>query len=527
VRPTSVPRGIALLAAAVLLSTAPSPPARNPIPPPIVREFRAAWVTPLEAGGIPDWPSRAGLSSEQQQAELRALLDRARDVGLNSVILHVRTAGDALYPSKEAPWSAFLSGRSGVAPKPAYDPLAFAVEEAHARGLQLHAWFNPFRAILPNIKSYAAPTHVTKVHASWIRTYGSQRWIDPGIPAARAAVLRAVMEVVDGYDVDGVHIDDYFYPYREQRTVKKKVGKKTVRVREDIPFPDDASWKTYGAGKGFATRADWRRANVDTFVEELYRSVKARKSWVAVGISPFGIWRSGTPEGVTGLDAYGEIYADSRKWLREGWLDYLAPQLYWPIAGVQQRFVALDGWWRTQNPHNRHIWPGLFTSQTEVGRTPWPIAEIPAQITQLRDQRVQSPEQPGHIHFRLGALVGRTPLGNDLRAIAYATTALVPAMPWLGNAPPASPIPKIENGALTIVRGDTSSVSWWAIQTLAATGEWSTALKPATASTIALDSLRDWRGGRIAITAIDRAGQASGLAILEVSESGWRVVTPH
>ncbi|HEY6828372.1 MAG TPA: family 10 glycosylhydrolase, partial [Gemmatimonadaceae bacterium] len=181
-------------------------------PPAVPREFRAAWVTPLWDRGFKDWPSAPGLSPDSQRAELRTLLDHAASIGLNAVILHVRLAGDALYPTNYAPWSAYLSGTSGTGPAPMYDPLAYAVTEAHARGLQLHAWFNPFRAMLPIFAGKAAPNHVTRTHPDWIVKYGSQTWIDPGNPAARKYVLETVLDVVKRYDVDGVHLDDYFYP---------------------------------------------------------------------------------------------------------------------------------------------------------------------------------------------------------------------------------------------------------------------------------------------------------------------------
>ena len=345
-------------------------------PPPVAREFRGVWVTPLEDAGMRDWPSAPGLSPDSQRTELRALLDRAQAIGLNAILLHVRIAGDAMYPTPLAPWSAYLTGKSGEAPRPAYDPLAYAVAEAHARGIQLHAWFNPFRAVYPGARGAMARSHVTRTHPDWIRHYGAQTWIDPGIPAARALVLATILDVVRRYDIDGVHIDDYFYPYQETHTVTEHVHGRRVHVRRVIDFPDDASWKRYGKRSGFATRAAWRRANIDDFVESLYDSVKRAKPAVAVGISPFGIWRPGSPPGITGLDAYAELYADSRSWLQHGWVDYLAPQLYWPMDGAEHRFTALDAWWHTQNPLGRHVWPGLYTSLAANGRSEEHTSEL-------------------------------------------------------------------------------------------------------------------------------------------------------
>src|SRR4051812_1435730 len=326
-------RRLIAFAALVIAGPAGPGPLGGPLtaPPPVPREFRAVWATPIWDRGFQDFPSKPGMTPDQQRAEIRTMLDRSASLGLNTVIMHVRMAGDALYPTRYAPWSAFLSGKSGTGPEPAYDPLAFAVEEAHARGLQLHAWFNPFRAMLPNFAGKASLSHVTRKHPEWIRTYGSQTWIDPGDPAAREYVRETILDVVKRYDVDGVHLDDYFYPYRESRVVTRRVKGKRVRSRVELDFPDDKTWKKYGRVK-FSDRDAWRRDNINDFVEALYKGVKKIKPAMIVGISPFGIWRPGNPPGISGLDAFSEIYADSRRWLREGWLDYLVPQIYWEIG---------------------------------------------------------------------------------------------------------------------------------------------------------------------------------------------------
>ena len=212
--------------------------AHIPTAPPLVpREFRAAWATPIWDRGFKDWPSSPNMTPAEQRAELTAMFDNAAAAGLNVVIMHVRISGDALYPTSYAPWSIFLTGQSGVGPTPAYDPLAFAVEQAHARGIQLHAWFNPFRAMLPNLAGKAALSHVTRRHPEWIRKYGSQTWIDPGEPAARKYVLETILDVVKRYDVDGIHLDDYFYPYRETRTVTRRVKGRRVKTKVEIEFP--------------------------------------------------------------------------------------------------------------------------------------------------------------------------------------------------------------------------------------------------------------------------------------------------
>ena len=317
------------------------------VPPPPVREFRAAWVATV---GNSCWPSRSGLSTDQQKAELIAILDREAALRMNAVIFQVRPACDALYQSSIEPWSEYLTGIQ--------------------RGLELHAWFNPFRAHHSQAVSPIAPTHITKIRPDLVRRYGSNLWLDPGEPEVRAYTVRVVMDVVKRYDVDGVHFDDYFYPYHE----KNFAGL-------DLNFPDNASWKKYGANSGMA-RDDWRRANVDIFIQQMYHSIKAEKPWVKFGISPFGIWRPKNPPGITGFDSYAQLYADSRRWLMEGWCDYFSPQLYWAIQPPEHSFPALLAWWNMQNTHHRHLWPGM--DSLKVGGTNWPPVEIANQIALTR-----------------------------------------------------------------------------------------------------------------------------------------------
>ena len=514
----------------------------QPTPPPLEREFRAAWITPIEGG---DWPSRPGLSVEEQKAELTAVLDAAQADGLNAVLLHVRTAADALYPTKRAPWSRYLTGRdnSSLGSYAGYDPVALAIDEAHARGLQLHVWFNPFRAMPPDDLGKPLAGHVTRTHPEWVRHYGKSTWIDPGIPAARRAVLDAILEVVDRYDIDAVHIDDYFYPYVEEKTIVRHVGKgkhrRRITRRVTLRFPDDASWKKYGKAKGWTDRDAWRRANVDDFVRTLYQDVKARKRWVLVGISPFGIWRPGYPQGITGLDSYAEVFADTRKWLREGWLDYFAPQLYWPLDNSQQRFTRLDAWWRSENTLGRHVWPGLFTMRVASRSNPWPAVEIAHEVDALRDARRGTTESLGHVHFRMGTLLSALPgdtttFGAELRTTEYATPALPPASPWLGDAAPGMPrllvpsdsIPQSASGdgapmvtsstLVTIAPGDTVSVRWWVIQTLGIDGRWSERVAPAMSGAFSVAPSDVVGAEWIAVTAISRTGIASPPALWKV-----------
>ena len=298
-----------------------------------------------------------------------------------------------------------------------YDPLAFAIQEAHKRGMELHAWFNPFRARHPLSKSPVAFNHVTKTHPEWVRDYDGTNWLDPGEPAARDYVLRVIMDVVRRYDVDGVVFDDYFYPY----PVKNALGRK-------LDYPDDASWFNYGVRTGL-TRDDWRRQNVNQFVQSVYQSIKAAKPWVQFGISPFGIWRP-TPPQIKGLDAYASLYADSRLWLASGWVDYLAPQLYWPVDAPQQNFSVLLNWWKAQSVKGRHLWPGL--NDSNVGKE-WEAQEIARQMSVDRQQSTG-----GEIHFHLRSVLDNPALASVVRA-EYNQPALVPASPWLGSSLPGRP----------------------------------------------------------------------------------------
>ena len=344
-------------------------------------EFRGAWVATVYNL---DWPSKPGLPAAEQKAQLRAILDRAAQLKLNAILLQVRPASDALYASKREPWSAFLTGKQGVSP--GYDPLEFAISEAHARGIELHAWVNPFRAATSTGKG-AASNHVTQTHPEWIRRFGTQLWIDPGEPAARDYVRDVIVDIVRRYDIDGVHIDDYFYPY------PLKPG--------DASFPDDASWERHGAASGLS-RPDWRRDNINRFVEALYRGVKAEKSSVRVGISPFGIWRPRVPATIEAqLDAYAQLFADSRHWLQQGWCDYLAPQLYWGIEPAKQSFPVLLKWWREQSRAGRPIWPGIATERIGEKRS---AQEITRQIALTREGLFEN-AAPGHIHWSMKALM--------------------------------------------------------------------------------------------------------------------------
>ncbi|MCV2367980.1 glycoside hydrolase family 10 protein [Roseateles oligotrophus] len=412
--------GLKFIPAPELASLAPAAP----------REFRAAWVATV--ANI-DWPSRKGLSSAEQQAEVLALLDRASALKLNALILQVRSSADAIYPSALEPWSEYLSGTQGQAPEPFYDPLALWVSEAHRRGIELHVWFNPFRARQSGAKSEAAPQHLSRSQPTWVKPYGDQQWIDPGEPAAAEHALAVIADVLRRYDVDAVHIDDYFYPYPLQDGVSK----------QEIDFPDEPAWRRYSQAGGALERADWRRQNVDRLVQRIAELVKRTRPWVRFGISPFGLPKPALrPAGIAGFSQYDKLYADVERWLNEGWLDYLAPQLYWPIAQKPQAFGVLLDYWHGQNLQGRHIWPGLFTSKLTDKPDSWPLDEILQQIELVRQRRPGS----GHAHFSMVALLqNRRGLADALMAGPYAEAALVPATPWLvEREAPAAAVPQLK-----------------------------------------------------------------------------------
>lgn len=462
--------------------------------PPPVREFRGVWVASV--ANI-DWPSKRTLTSAQAQAELLAILDRCVSLNLNALLLQVRPAADALYASKLEPWSEYLTGAQGRAPVPFWDPLAFAVKEAHARGLELHAWFNPYRARNDDAKSPLVASHIARTNPSLVKKYGGFLWMDPGEKAVRERTLAVVLDVVKRYDIDGVHIDDYFYPYR----VNDRRG-------NYVQFPDAISWKKYTKAGGKLERDDWRRQNVNLLVEALYNGIHKTKPWVKFGISPFGIWRPGNPEQIKGLDAYVELYADSRKWLREGWLDYFTPQLYWPTTQVPQAYPTLLAWWAGENLNSRHLWPGNYTSRTGgQGRSAWPVSEL---LAQIRDTRLQA-GATGNVHFSMVSLMSNQASMNDsLVAGPYSQVALVPASPWLKTPAPVKPQPVISevNGSrdLRLLPQGEKAPWLWLIRAKVDTG-WISAVLPGIQTTWHIPG--DKLPATLAVTAVNRSGVES------------------
>ncbi len=474
------------------------PPYDDEPPPAAPREFRGVWVATV--ANI-DWPSRPGLGSTQQQAEITAILDRAQALKLNAIVLQVRPSADAIYPSALEPWSEYLSGEQGKAPEPPYDPLALWIEQAHARGLELHAWINPYRARHAKARSPVHASHIARTHPEAVKPYGDSLWMDPAEPAARQRTLEVVSDIVLRYDVDGIHIDDYFYPYpvRDPETF------------EDIDFPDGPSWSAYIAAGGTLARADWRRAQVNHLIEALYQRIHALKPWVRFGISPFGLGRPDRrAPGIAGFSQYDAIYADAETWLDRGWLDYLAPQLYWPIDQKAQAFGTLLDTWVRDNTTGRHIWPGLFTSRIDSSTTSWQPDEIVHQIALIRAH----PGASGHIHFSMVALLqDRKRVSERLRATTYASAALVPPCPWLQGDAPGTPqdAPRLElvasGTALRIQTGAGYAPRLYAVWRRAGT-VWHFSVQPAAQSLLDLGS-DPVRGAvnAVVVSAVDRVGR--------------------
>jgi uncharacterized lipoprotein YddW (UPF0748 family) len=473
--------------------------------PPVDREFRAVWIATV--ANI-DWPSQPGLSPEQQKAELREMFDRVRALNMNAVILQVRPAADALYESEYEPWSEYLTGAMGKAPEPYYDPLTFAVEEAHKRGLELHAWFNPFRARHPSARSEIDSGHVSVYNPGIVRTYGSHLWLDPGMDEARRYSLDVIIDVVQRYDIDGVHIDDYFYPYKERDSLDNL-----------IDFPDSLSYACYleTVDGEPLSRDDWRRNNVDRFVEDLYREIKATKPHVKFGISPFGIWRPGYPEQIQGFDAYAEIYADAKLWLVSGWVDYFTPQLYWPIDQRAQSYPVLLEWWYRQNLYGRHLWPGNFTSRvTDSGNVRWPADEIVRQIELTRQQTGAD----GNVHFSMRAFQRNSDrLMQRIDTESYRTPALIPATPWLGTGEVSRPVITTEllgsDVYVTLSTHGHEPVWLWVVRSLR-NDEWQTDILPGWyAGYRIVDRGTGVPPDAVAVSSVDRLGNESPAVLVQ------------
>ncbi len=382
------------------------------------RDMRGIWISTV---ANLDWPSSASASSASQKNELIALLDDFKTKGINSLFFQVRPASDALYDSNIDPWSHFLTGTQGTAPSPFYDPLSFIITEAHNRGMELHAWINPLRV---NQGSYAlAASHVKNQHANWIMENGTTDLLNPGIPAARNYVVSVVNDIVSRYDVDGIHFDDYFYPYGGTSNAL-----------------DASAFSTYNPTN--LSRADWRRNNINQLVASVNTAIQqnntSQNKNVVFGISPFGIWKSGTPPGISGLSAYDAIYTDALAWLNAGTVDYVSPQLYWKFGGGQD-YAALSAWWDDQaaSKNRIHI-PGLALYRLASGDGNWAASEILNQINKNRES--QNAATYGQLFFRAKNLKDNLKsIGGSLQANQYKHPSVPINLSWKESFAPNAP----------------------------------------------------------------------------------------
>ncbi len=455
--------------------------------PKVEREFRAVWIATVD--NI-DFPTKRGLSVEEQKAELIANLELAKKLRLNAVVFQVRPACDAVYRSEIEPWSEYLTGQMGKGQS--FDPLAFLVYEAHKRGILVHAWFNPYRAYHPSGKTISEH-HVSKRKPEIVRNYGRYMWLDPTEPEAKAYSLSVVLDVVRRYDIDGVHFDDYFYPYAE----KDSEGK-------NIEFPDGKNWGEYLTKGGKLSRGDWRRSHVNDFIESVGREVKRIKPHVLYGISPFGIWQPMPERDIAGFNAYDGLYADARKWLIEGTVDYLAPQLYWETARKGLSFPVILDWWKEQNPKRRHIWPGVAAYRIGSNAN-FTSDEIAMQIGVTR----RDPLTSGGIHFSFKSL--RNDLGGiqgKLRDSVYRGDAVIPASPWIKASRPHRPkiTIKRDNEYVRAAWERQLKAFWYVVYAKDKDG-WGYSVLPAGETSIALSASRKIE--QVVVRAVDRLGNES------------------
>lgn len=385
------------------------------------REFRGIWVTSVDNV---DWPSSPSLTTEEQQQEFIDLIKFHKENGINAVIVQVRPSADALYRSSYEPWSRWLTGMEGKAPDPLYDPLEFMITECRRQQMEFHAWINPFRAIFNHQEEDISDEHIFFEHPEWVVPYGKHSYFDPGLPEVRKYILNVVMDVVNRYDIDGIHFDDYFYPYRI----------------DSLDFLDNMSFSRHG--ESFETIDDWRRDNINQFVRSVYDSIQAVKPQVRFGISPFGVWRNRSADPL-GSDtqalqtSYDDLYADVITWLKNGWVDYIAPQLYFGIGYELADYQELLSWW-VKNTYGRQLYIGH--AAYKVGQPEDSLWGNPLQIANQIELNRRSFQVDGSIFFSSESLK-TNPMGiNDqLKRDIFQYPALVPAMSWQQEGTPDSP----------------------------------------------------------------------------------------
>lgn len=386
------------------------------------RELRAVWVASVT--NI-DWPSSKNLTSAQQRSELITLLNKHQLNGMNCIMFQIRPSCDAFYLNAMEPWSEWLTGTQGTPPNPIYDPLQFAVEECKKRGIELHAWFNPYRAVLNKNSSSVHFSHISKTHPEWIREYDALKLLDPGIPAVREYVTQVILDVVKRYDIQGVHFDDYFYPY-------PKTG---------FTFEDDSTFALYP--NGFTDKDDWRRNNINILVQMISDSIKFYKPWVKFGISPFGIWKNSSTDplgsATSGFESYYGIYADSRKWMQEGWLDYINPQVYWSIGYNPAKYDVLVPWW-TNNSFGKHLYIGQAAYKIGSSSPDPNWLNFSMMPDEIRLNRTY-PEVHGSVFFSSKSITNNLGgIQDSLRNDLFKYPALIPTMPWKDSVPPNPPV---------------------------------------------------------------------------------------
>ncbi len=375
-------------------------------------EFRGVWVATVD--NI-DWPTKGNFNTDSQKAEYIKLLDMHQRNGMNAVIVQIRPATDALYPSPYEPWSEWLTGKQGTPPSPYYDPLQFMIEEAHKRGMEFHAWCNPYRAEFKLGESTIAPTHVTRIHPEWFFTYGDKRYFDPGNKDGQQFVVKVIRDIVSRYNIDAIHFDDYFYPYR-------------IAGKE---IPDDASFQKYGNG---LNKEDWRRSNTDSIILFLSKAIKEERKTCQFGISPFGVWRnlSKDPEGsatTAGQTNYDDLYADILLWLKKGWIDYVAPQLYWEFGHKAAPYEVLLDWW-SKHSYGKNCYIGLGIYRAGSNPAWKDKTQLPRMIQAMRN----TPNIQGAIYFS-SKTFERNPNGwsDSLRNNYYKMPAKTPRLPEQGT----------------------------------------------------------------------------------------------
>lgn len=377
-------------------------------------EFRGVWIATVM--NI-DWPPQ-NASVETQKAEYIRQLDLHQRNGLNAVIVQVRPSGDAFYPSPYEPWSQWLTGTQGRAPAPFYDPLAFMIQEAHKRGMEFHAWLNPYRAEFTVGKSSISSDNNIRKNPDWYLTYGTTRYFNPSNVQVQQFVINVIKDIVRRYDVDAIHMDDYFYPY--------PVAGKT--------FPDDYAYQRSGTT---LSKGDWRRSNVDSIIKNINIAIKQTKPYVKFGISPFSVWRnlkddSQGSDSRAGITNYDDLYADILLWMRKGWIDYVTPQLYREINDPLIAYEKMVSWWAAHS-FGRHVYIGHGIYRALENNANWKKpSQLPDQIKIARF----TPGIEGSVYYSSKIFKSNPNGWNDsLRNNYYSLPAKVPVMPWLPARP--------------------------------------------------------------------------------------------